>query len=95
MAFLAGLFSLVDAMLDEPMDFVVEKLPVADELKMALTQRNGQLGLYLKLVLYYEQALWDKAEEMAAVSAISMVDVHEFYQESLVWSAKVKAEVST
>ncbi|XQF91690.1 hypothetical protein ACOBV8_19530 (plasmid) [Pseudoalteromonas espejiana] len=35
-AFLTGLFSLLDAILDQPMSLLVEKLPFPDDIKAAL-----------------------------------------------------------
>lgn len=43
-AFTVGLFSLLDTMLDRPMDEVVSSLPFVDTVRLALQERSGSLG---------------------------------------------------
>ncbi|MGI6655875.1 MAG: EAL and HDOD domain-containing protein [Desulfobulbus sp.] len=54
--FLLGLFSLIDAMLDTPMEQVMNKLPLAGPVVEALTSRQGALAPYLETAIAYEQA---------------------------------------
>jgi len=61
-AFTVGLFSTLDAMLDLPMDEVLDTLGLADELTGALGQEHeGSLGEVLQCVLAYERGEWDRA----------------------------------
>lgn len=50
-AFTVGLFSLLDTMLDRPMDEVVESLPFVDSVRLALQERSGPLGNVLSLAI--------------------------------------------
>ena len=50
-----GLFSVLDALLDEPMEQVISKLTLSDEMNEALVQRTGRLGEVLSTVIDYEQ----------------------------------------
>ncbi len=50
-AFTVGLFSLLDTMLDRPMDDVVESLPFVDSVRLALQERSGPLGNVLSLAI--------------------------------------------
>ncbi|MDQ2069239.1 EAL and HDOD domain-containing protein [Natronospira bacteriovora] len=54
--FIAGLFSGLDAMLDRPMEEILQRLPLADEIKEALLHRSGPAGQVLTAVLGYEEA---------------------------------------
>lgn len=58
-AFTAGLFSALDAFIDQPLDIVIASLPLSDELNDALLQHTGELGRLLHLVLDYERGHWD------------------------------------
>ena len=89
-AFLVGMLSLVDALLDETMDTLAAKLPVADEIKQGLIEQTGVLGLYLKLALHYEKAQWDDAETLSMAIRVPINDIHEYYQESLAWADKIR-----
>jgi hypothetical protein len=53
--FTVGLFSLADALLDAPMDDVLETLPFSDEIRAALLRREGPKGELLSTVTAYEQ----------------------------------------
>lgn len=54
-AFMAGLFSVLDALLDLPMDDAVARLPLSEELNMALLGREGDLGEILDEVIAIEE----------------------------------------
>ncbi len=53
--FMVGLFSLLHAMLDTPIDEILCKIPVSDEIKQALSEQTGSLSEFLQIVLAYER----------------------------------------
>lgn len=53
--FLLGLFSLIDALLDVPMDQMMEKLPLSDAIKEALIRGEGPYAPFLTAVIAYEK----------------------------------------
>jgi EAL and modified HD-GYP domain-containing signal transduction protein len=53
--FTVGLFSVADALLDSPMDEVLETLPFSDEIRAALLNREGPKGALLTTVVAYER----------------------------------------
>jgi EAL and modified HD-GYP domain-containing signal transduction protein len=53
--FTVGLFSVADALLDSPMDEVLETLPFSDEIRAALLNREGPKGELLNTVVAYER----------------------------------------
>ncbi|MEK6258112.1 MAG: HDOD domain-containing protein [Planctomycetota bacterium] len=57
--FTAGLFSSLDALLDRPLDELVEELSLSTELKGALLDRTGRIGDVLNSVMAFEQGDWD------------------------------------
>lgn len=71
--FTVGLFSVADALLDLPMEQVLETLPFSDEIGAALLRFDGRLGRVLATVLRYEQGRFppdgDPAELAAAYLA--------------------------
>ena len=58
--FTAGLFSVMDAMLDLPMKKAVQLIPLAPTIRDALTDRRGLIGMVLGCVLAYEAGDWTK-----------------------------------
>jgi EAL and modified HD-GYP domain-containing signal transduction protein len=53
--FTVGLFSVADALLDLPMQEVLEELPFSEEIRAALLNRDGPKGQLLNTVVAYER----------------------------------------
>ena len=61
--FTAGMLSILDALLDRPMDEILEKLPLSSEIRDALLDKSGDMGRVVDCVLNYEQGRWDDVLE--------------------------------
>jgi len=85
-AFLAGLLSLIDAILDEKLEVILEKLPLAQEIKEALTTRKGGLAGLITLVEKIEHADWDKATLVMESLDLSKEKVVKDYNEAISWA---------
>ena len=72
--FTVGLFSILDGLLDQPMSDIVRTLPLEKEIRQALLNRQGSLGMTLDCVLAYERGDWDTIE-MATCGVDSRKDV--------------------
>jgi EAL and modified HD-GYP domain-containing signal transduction protein len=59
-SFLVGLFSVLDVLLDQPMEEVVQSVPLTPALQQALVARQGLLGETLQIVIDYEQGRWNR-----------------------------------
>ncbi len=84
--FTLGLFSLIDAILDSPMELLMNKLPLSDAIKEALISKQGELSPYLELVCAYEAGKWDEISRIARPLGISELKLPEYYMDSVVWS---------
>lgn len=84
-AFLVGLLSLIDAMLDAELVELLEKLPLAETIKETLCNKKGKLALYLHLVCAFEQADWKQAQKIADHLALELDSVEGQYKEALAW----------
>lgn len=71
-AFMAGILSLVNALLGMPMQDIVGNMPVDPEIKQALLGRTGRLGALLVLVEALEES--DLAEIEQALARLPMLD---------------------
>lgn len=85
-AFLTGLMSLMDAILDESIESVMAKLPLAKEIKDALVDKQGVLAEYIKLIQLYETAQWQDAN--AAINALHLPieKVPDAYHTAVQWA---------
>lgn len=80
--FLIGLLSVLDAIMDIPMDQVVESLSLVPEISGALIARSGKPGLVLTGVIATESGIWDYVLQLG----IRPDDWREIYFESVQWS---------
>ena len=87
--FTVGMFSVVDALLDSPMDVVLASLPLSDEVKDALHRRQGAQGVVLKAVLGYEQA---RFEDLKALVPRGM-SAQEIYTQAIAWAREAGLEL--
>lgn len=77
--FLLGLFSLLNALLDTPMQEVVQKLPLTDAVKEALVNKSGKLFPYLQVIKAYEQGEHARCIDILHVLQIPTDGVCQFY----------------
>ena len=59
-AYLMGMFSTLNYLIDAPLEEILVEVPVAEEIKRALLHREGRCGKLYELVLSYEAANWEK-----------------------------------
>ena len=85
-AFLTGMMSLMDAILDEPMTSVMSKLPLSKDIKDALVDNQGLLAEYLSLVKCYEQAHWQDANSAIARLGLDAKSLPDAYHEAVQWA---------
>jgi len=88
--FIVGLFSVLDALLDMPMDELLASLSMADEINSALLSREGAAGKVLEGVIAYEHGQWDHP----AIEAFDSEQLSNAYFEAVSWSDSVAAEAT-
>jgi c-di-GMP-related signal transduction protein len=64
-AYMAGIFSLVPALFDVGMDEIVAKVSFGEEIREALLEQKGSLGLMLKILGGLEKGEYDQCNETA------------------------------
>ena len=92
-AFLTGLFSLLNAILDQPMSLLVEKLPFQDDIKAALLEEKNTLYYILKVVKAYETGSWWALEQAVIFLNIQSDILPELYQKSVDWADSYKNNI--
>ena len=85
-AFLVGLLSLLDAMVDTDMEQLMANLPISQNIKDAILQRSGDLANLLTLSEYFEKAQWENASALCNTLKIDPDGAVETYQQSLIWA---------
>jgi EAL and modified HD-GYP domain-containing signal transduction protein len=95
-SFILGLFSYLDALLDQPMESLMPKLPVSEVIKEALTDPDAtsKLANQLRLCKAFEQANWEDIESLAKAIDINKEKLYEMHYEAMKWTNEVKSSFS-
>jgi EAL and modified HD-GYP domain-containing signal transduction protein len=91
--FLMGLLSLIDALLDRPMQEILAELPLANEIKEALTGRLNLFGEVYRLILAYEKADWIQVQQYSSRLKVREEKISQFFLESVQWADQLFASV--
>ncbi len=84
--FMVGLFSNIDALLDQPLDILTAKMPFSDEVNVALLKHSGAMGSVLDCVINYEQGNWNNiSENFCKASALRNI-----YFQALEWAVSIE-----
>lgn len=92
-AFMTGLFSVVDALLNRPMEDIVSKLPLAPEVTGALLGENNGMKHKLDLVKAYETGSWYWTQKRSNVVGIAQDALPELYHQATLWSEDYELSV--
>lgn len=84
--FIVGVFSLLDAILKMPMEEVLEKIQLPNNVTEALLNREGIYGPFLKLTEACEGADHDKILELAELLQFDAEKVNECHMAALAWA---------
>ncbi|MDA0145892.1 EAL domain-containing protein [Vibrio sp. RW] len=85
-AFMIGLFSLLDALLDLSLENLVEQLPLCKSIKVALLRREAPYGTLLALEESFEHADWQQIDEHCANLGLNVEQVKTELTEARRWS---------
>ncbi len=89
--FTLGLFSLIDAIMDEPMADVMKKLPFTNIIRDALLSGNGEMAEYLNLGRAYETGDWAGVARSADIIGMDRDRIPALYWDAVVWADAMSA----
>ncbi len=81
-AFLVGLFSSLDALLETPIQEIMPTIPVDESVSRAILKKEGIMGEALKCVLTFEHAEWD----LAKFNDLPPAELTSCYLEAIKWA---------
>ncbi len=83
--FLMGLFSVLDLILEQPMEQALKLVKVSREINEALISRKGAFAPVLEFALSYECADWQEVSRLMILKNIDRDSVYEAYLQTLKW----------
>jgi EAL and modified HD-GYP domain-containing signal transduction protein len=89
-----GLLSVMDAILDQPLDSILADLPVRGEIKEALVARTGLYWQLLEIATAYERADWEKVSVLVSETRMKEEQVSAKYVSAVDWSTALRRVVA-
>lgn len=83
--FLMGLFSVLDYIMDKPMEEALDSVSVSQDIFNALVNDEGSLAGVLDFEKIYEAGNWQEVSRLLVLHNIHMDVVYEAYLDSLKW----------
>lgn len=89
-AFLVGMLSLIEALVDQPIAKILKELPLSDDISESLQRQPNTLTSILEMLIAYEQASWDKYIIYRQMLGLQDDEVKKMYMESISWAWSIK-----
>jgi len=83
--FLMGLFSVLDVILEKPMEEALKLVMVAESISDALAGHKGVLAPVLELMTQYETANWQEVSRLLLLADMDVAPLSDAYQGALRW----------
>ena len=96
-AFLTGLFSLLDALIDRPLEEILSEMSLAPDIAAVLrgeASKSDPLMAVYELARAYEVAEWQRVEEIALQLRVAVASLGEEYCAAAGWAQQVLEPVS-
>lgn len=83
--FLMGLFSILNIILNMPMEEALKKITVSKEIEDALVRGTGNLANIYSFVISYEAADWQEVSRQLIVLNVDTNVIYQAYTETVCW----------
>lgn len=87
--FLMGLFSVLDVILDKPMEEALSMVKVSRQIREVLVDGKGELYRIYYFITQYENANWQEVSRQMILENIEMPVLYDAYIQTLVWYRKL------
>ncbi len=87
--FLVGMFSLAEAIMDTPIEAILQETHLSDDIVRPLVTNEGEMADLLRVISHIERAEWDAAEEAAAGIGFDMAKANQLYIEAMIDANKL------
>ena len=92
LAFLTGMLSLLDALLDDDIANILADLQLTPAIKNALIFKKGYLAYYLVLAKAIESANWSLVDKLSKEFGIGKPEILALYNEASLWADEQQNE---
>ncbi len=89
--FFLGSLSLIDTMMDRPMEMLVKELTLEKDVETALLGRSNPLRQVLDLATAYERGEWERCSTLCAELGVDEAELAPLYADGVSWASDVFA----
>ena len=91
--FLMGMFSLIDGVMNQPLDEILEEIPIVEDVKEALMGESNKLRALLDACRYYERGRWREFSRLVGKLPVGEEEIAQIYLEATKWAQAGAAEL--
>jgi EAL and modified HD-GYP domain-containing signal transduction protein len=88
--FTAGMFSLLDTMLDQPMGNILKELNLSEDVCLALLRLDSPLRSIVELAVAMEIGDWDAIGRLTRLLGIEEAEAFRLHTESIAWANQMQ-----
>lgn len=93
--FITGLFSLLDVILQKPMQQAISEVAVDAEVRKCLVDKTGMLRPVLELIFSYEHADWNDVTRRMIQNGVEVERLNEAFVEAMTWYNQLLTAIDT
>ncbi|MEK5233193.1 HDOD domain-containing protein [Lysinibacillus sp. FSL K6-0232] len=86
--FLVGMFSLIDTLLQRPMEAILQQLPFSEAITNTILGIETEMTPYLEFSIALGKLDWAQLEELAPQFHMELKDMEHLYYEAMEWAEK-------
>ncbi|RMH50501.1 MAG: HDOD domain-containing protein [Zetaproteobacteria bacterium] len=86
--FVLGMFSLLEAMLDQPMEEAIADLSLPEPVRRGLLDRSSRQGALIDLLEAIEQGDWERIESL--IEPLERCNIPALYMEAIFWADELQ-----
>jgi len=91
--FLLGMFSLLDAILDQPMDEALENIALPGDICEGLLNEKSQFGRLLAMIRSLEKGEWNDVEAYCRSNGLSCGEINSVYTHAVQWTDELAEQL--
>lgn len=86
--FLIGMFSLIDTLLQRPMNVILQQLPFSEAISETILGNPTEMTPYLEFSIALDKLDWSSLEVLAPQLNFDLTNIDLLYQEAMEWAEK-------
>ena len=90
--FLVGMFSLIDTLMKQPIEKIMNQLPLEQEIKETILGHQTLYSDVYDLVVGMERAGWDEIDRLTGIMGMEKQKLFQIYKEAMKWTREIMAD---